>query len=95
MSKLFSQRVGSSVTSEGDWDSVASLVGPMQNHTLLGGRGIAQTLEMCSLRAHWQWVASVSRCLSVSLILFVVSRISGLMPPDAVCPDRAEIAAAL
>lgn len=28
--------VGSSVTSEGDWDSVASLVSPMQSHTLLG-----------------------------------------------------------
>lgn len=28
--------VGSSVTSEGDWDSVASLVRPMQSHTLLG-----------------------------------------------------------
>lgn len=73
MSKLFSQRVGSSVTSEGDWDSVASLVGPMQNHTLLGEQGIAQTLEMCSLRAHWQWVASVSRCLSVCLSHFICS----------------------
>lgn len=84
--------VGSSVTSEGDWDSVASLVSPMQCHIALGGQGKAQTLGMCSFGEHYQWVASVSRCLSSISVLAVVSQISGLIssaaPPPP--PDRAQ-----